>query len=1056
MKLKNTLSELKRRITKRIDAKRAAPKEEKQYISPNREMEGALGMAGIFLRGFVAFVGVFGLQLFLFDAIGTYAPNAPSSTATIPLFAIILFSVIFASLSALASFNRITRAAVPLGAALLLVLIATIGYGNPIGFFADTLRRLYNDTVYGISISGYASFSSAMVNDAYSHSISALTVWSSVLLSAVLSLIMYFAVVKKARVWLVTLVISAFAAPILAMNLSRSNTGAAFVVAFIVGFLVVRAYENRYVGRYDKAQRRKKAKRVRGAKLRQVRSATKLERLKIRSAADKVFEAAIDAEMGRSRARAAKKAVLHRCRTALKAKNKEAKKEINRVYKEKKKEISKNIYSDVTLSKSEQKLLAADKKRRNRAAGGFAGAGAVALALLAVLPGTAASSPFRIIDSINNVVSEIRRDLTDFIMGDDVNLEAPSEYLYGTHENFGYEKLTFEPREYENLLIFKAESGRKHPIYLKSRSAIDFNLSKDSWSYANSLFVMEYNEKFGKGFSPTTITQEIYSYLYPSSSDVPASDSGVDLSQYGFRVQKITLSRINGDSKLFFTPTVFNVALGALEKGGETKSPHRVTPYFDGVFTSTAFEAEEEGYSAVAYVHNMKDRELGEIFEDELELITLVYSLGERLRLGESGEALLSEYNTAMSRMTISSDLGERYLLKMSDSERDRFDAVVEKELEYREWAEKTYTTPLNNSRIKDLAEDLLEDAQDKKGELLSDYEKVMLVKDYLSSEEFTYTLTPTSEKKVGSTVTETFLISDKEGYCSHFATAATLLLREMGVTVRYCEGYLANEWYVNYGTQVTQRYRSDVTDSDSHTWIEVYHDGVGWINYEVTKPYIEDMYNAPEEKEPEQMTQEDLIEEQQQIPDNRPGYDEEIDIVLPDDMELGPEARRAEMMALLRRVVIVVVIAAVLYIAVAAFVRHINKKAKAEIDRRYALAADARNEDVYRDKSVDKRALAKAIIKSLFEVLDAGGIGPKKGEQLSEYAVRIEKENPGISVQNHRDVMELVTREMYGHGLIFGEMCILADYYSDVMVSVYTGLPLSKKIKYRYFKRII
>ncbi len=40
-------------------------------------------------------------------------------------------------------------------------------------------------------------------------------------------------------------------------------------------------------------------------------------------------------------------------------------------------------------------------------------------------------------------------------------------------------------------------------------------------------------------------------------------------------------------------------------------------------------------------------------------------------------------------------------------------------------------------------------------------------------------------------TSTEYFLLENQRGYCMHFATAATLLLRTMGVPARYVEGYI-------------------------------------------------------------------------------------------------------------------------------------------------------------------------------------------------------------------------------------------------------------------------
>lgn len=43
-----------------------------------------------------------------------------------------------------------------------------------------------------------------------------------------------------------------------------------------------------------------------------------------------------------------------------------------------------------------------------------------------------------------------------------------------------------------------------------------------------------------------------------------------------------------------------------------------------------------------------------------------------------------------------------------------------------------------------------------------------------------------------GQDYAEYFLFGQKKGYCEHYATAATILLRDLGVPARYVSGYLA------------------------------------------------------------------------------------------------------------------------------------------------------------------------------------------------------------------------------------------------------------------------
>ncbi|MBE5741780.1 MAG: transglutaminase domain-containing protein [Clostridiales bacterium] len=70
------------------------------------------------------------------------------------------------------------------------------------------------------------------------------------------------------------------------------------------------------------------------------------------------------------------------------------------------------------------------------------------------------------------------------------------------------------------------------------------------------------------------------------------------------------------------------------------------------------------------------------------------------------------------------------------------------------------------------------------------------------------------------------FLRDYGEGICQHYATAATMLYRALGIPARYTIGYVAptkeGEW-------------SEILSTQAHAWVEVYVDGIGWVQMEVT-----------------------------------------------------------------------------------------------------------------------------------------------------------------------------------------------------------------------------
>lgn len=83
-----------------------------------------------------------------------------------------------------------------------------------------------------------------------------------------------------------------------------------------------------------------------------------------------------------------------------------------------------------------------------------------------------------------------------------------------------------------------------------------------------------------------------------------------------------------------------------------------------------------------------------------------------------------------------------------------------------------------------------------------------------------------------GTDPVEYFLYTSGKGYCVHYASAATLLLQELGVPARYASGYVV---FPKDFKKTGDGYTAIVTDARAHAWVEVYLDGLGWIPIEVT-----------------------------------------------------------------------------------------------------------------------------------------------------------------------------------------------------------------------------
>ena len=110
------------------------------------------------------------------------------------------------------------------------------------------------------------------------------------------------------------------------------------------------------------------------------------------------------------------------------------------------------------------------------------------------------------------------------------------------------------------------------------------------------------------------------------------------------------------------------------------------------------------------------------------------------------------------------------------------------------------------------------------------------LVQQFLTSKDFKYSKNPPSTG--GKDVVENFLSNSRQGFCVHFASAGTMILRQMGVPCRYVSGYCAKEDSFKSGENDEDI--CEVKDSQSHAWVEIYLDDFGWIPVEMTPGYFE------------------------------------------------------------------------------------------------------------------------------------------------------------------------------------------------------------------------
>ncbi|MBQ8474233.1 MAG: hypothetical protein IJ499_01055, partial [Clostridia bacterium] len=694
--------------------------------------------------------------------------------------------------------------------------------------------------------------------------------------------------------------------------------------------------------------------------------------------------------------------------------------------------------------KAEKKRLKNEQRHKSSlftSAGGYAGLGAIIIAFIAVgVPALIMTEAFPQITPIYNRIHIANEYVSAYLSGNDIDLN--NLYAYGVDELMP-RTLSFEPLEYEDIEMFEVDTTGENNVYLKSWVGDSFDYYSDTWSGADYDKVLLYRQNFGYDFTPDDISTGFKKYVYPSTTELNEDEIYKNFSKFGFTMQSVDVTRRSGYSRLLFIPYSMDTDLGLLEKDSLETASKKFSNYYDGVYSSRFYESGDT-YSTVSFVTRMNRTGIGEAYENAMAYYRSSIYFADVLSKAEDVSILdeeLYSYEMALQDAGIEylgTSLGQR-ISEMTEEELAKFTQFVELEKKYSDYAHENYTVSFGSEKVKELAAQIV----DENGFTVNTpiHDKVMATVAQLDSM-CKYTLTPNMELYPGvGSILEAFLFDVKEGYCSHFATAACAILREMNVPVRYVEGYIAHGLESLRG-----EYSATVLDRDAHSWIEVYYEGMGWIAYEVTPNYTEDMYD------PDSATVEPVVPENTPTPtpptDDTPVRDPDIEI------EYTPEV----VSEVKKFVIIISCTAAVILLGFVLryFIKRFISRGTNMLAARYDLIKRAKDPEVYNNPKTDLHSMARRLDDQIIEIFIALGAGPENGEVSSTYAKRIAANYKDLSHISAEEVFAIIQKEEFGHGLTFSEMSTIAESLSDITASVYAGLSWHQKIVLRYIKRKI
>lgn len=123
------------------------------------------------------------------------------------------------------------------------------------------------------------------------------------------------------------------------------------------------------------------------------------------------------------------------------------------------------------------------------------------------------------------------------------------------------------------------------------------------------------------------------------------------------------------------------------------------------------------------------------------------------------------------------------------------------------------------NPRLRNLAADWRQQAE-------TDRNVVNAALRLFREEEFFYTLQPPLLAETSGM--DDFLFNTRRGFCEHYASAFTLLMRAAGLPARVVTGYQGGQLSASGGHFI-------VRQSDAHAWSEVWLQGEGWVRVDPT-----------------------------------------------------------------------------------------------------------------------------------------------------------------------------------------------------------------------------
>ncbi|MDG5473901.1 transglutaminase domain-containing protein [Jeotgalibacillus sp. ET6] len=358
-----------------------------------------------------------------------------------------------------------------------------------------------------------------------------------------------------------------------------------------------------------------------------------------------------------------------------------------------------------------------------------------------------------------------------------------------------------------------------------------------------------------------------------SFSDGSGSGSGVNRLGYGVDDSSLGGSFIGDDTKVFDVVTedsqYWRIEMKDVYTGKGWENSASVTGEGPG------FGLEEEVPFRLSRI-NEESEEVTAVLDISLEYNHLVYPYHPvRLESGDADEFIYDLANEKITSFSGEEEIGlesyewtykePQYSLTALRETTDLGDLEGTGEMD--QYLQLPDELP---ERVSALAEEITADHDNW-------YDKANAIESYFSQNAFTYDQSDIPVPGEGQDYVDQFLFETQRGYCDNFSTSMVVMLRAVDIPARWVKGYTGGE-VVGQTEDGLNEY--EVTNNNAHSWVEVYFPSLGWVPFEPTIGFTNNVsvdYDLTTENEESDEEETPVPEEEENEETPAPIQDEEV-----------------------------------------------------------------------------------------------------------------------------------------------------------------------------------